>query len=263
MRVNFNGTPGEYTYAQGQFGKSAEGIVSVGSQSERNASVQQSAGGNDREAGDHGGHLIAHSLGGKNDETNIDAQAANVNQIDQRSAERNAANLAQDTSNTVYIGVANFTRSGSERPDATMMTIGVQNNVSGTVDIETMSFTNASHKDQTAWNQTAIENEGVDSKQDVGMTAEQRSIANELSGAENYVEDRVGSGWQVTHFDNSEYMGSVSAVESTETASSEYMGSLESGTREISSEDEYAGSVETSISTEGESQDEDDSISMD
>lgn len=173
MRVNFNGTPGEYTYAQGQFGKSAEGIVSVGSQSERNASVQQSAGGNDREAGDHGGHLIAHSLGGKNDETNIDAQAANVNQ-------------------------------------------------------------------------TAIENEGVDSKQDVGMTAEQRSIANELSGAENYVDDRVGSGWQVTHFDNSEYMGS-----------------LESDTREISSEDEYAGSVETSISTEGESQDEDDSISMD
>ena len=95
------------------------------------------------------------------------------------------------------------------------------------------------------------------------MTAEQRSIANELSGAENYVDDRVGSGWQVTHFDNSEYMGSVSAVESTETASSEYMGSLESGTRVISSEDEYAGSVETSISTEGESQDEDDSISMD
>lgn len=263
MGVNFNGTPGEYTYAQGQFGKSAEGIVSVGPQSERKASVQQSAGGNDREAGDHGGHLIAHSLGGKNDEVNIDAQAVNVNQIDQRSAERNVTNLAQDTSNTVYMGVTNFTRSESERPDATMMTIGVQNNVSGTVDIEMMSFTNASHKDQVAWNQTAIENEGVDSRQDVGMTAEQRSIANELSGAEGYVDDRVGSGWQVTHFDNSEYMGSVSTIESTETASSEYMGSLENDIQETSSEDEYAGSVETSISTDDESHGEDDSISMD
>lgn len=263
MGVDFNGTPGEYTYAQGLYGKSAEGIVSVGPQSERNASIQQSAGGKDREAGDHGGHLIAHSLGGKNNEANIDAQAANVNQIDQRSAERNAANLAQDPSNTVYMGVTNFIRSGSERPDATLMTIGVQNNVSGTVDIETMSFTNASHKDQAAWNQTAIENEGVDSRQDVGMTAEQRSIANELSGVEDYVDYRVGSGWQVTHFENAEYMGSVSAVESTETASSEYTGSLESSTQELSSEDEYAGSVETSISTEGESQGEDDSISMD
>mgnify|MGYP002674556557 CR=1 FL=1 len=263
MEVKFNGTPGDYTYAQGQYGKSAEGIVSVGPQSERNGSVQQSAGGNDREAGDHGGHLIAHSLGGKNDEVNIDAQAANVNQIDQRSAERNVANLAQDTSNTVYMGVTNFTRSESERPDATMMTIGVQNSVSGMVDIETMSFTNASHKNQAAWNQTAIENEGVDSRQDVGMTAEQRSIANERSGVEDYVDDRVGSGWQVTHFDNSEYMGSVSAIESTETVFSEYMGALESNTQETSSEDEYSGNVETSISTECDSQGEDDSISMD
>lgn len=40
MEVNFNGTPGEYTYAQGKFGKSAEEIVSVGTQSERNAFVQ-------------------------------------------------------------------------------------------------------------------------------------------------------------------------------------------------------------------------------
>lgn len=200
----------------------------------------------------------------KNDEANIDAQAANVNQIDQRSAERNTANLAQDTSNTVYMGVTNYTRSGSERPDATMMTIGVQNNVSGTVDIETMSFTNASHKDQAAWNQTAIANEGVDSRQDVGMTAEQRSIANELSGEEDFVDDRVGNGWQVTHFENSElYMGAVSTVENTEMASSEYMGSLEGDTQESSNEDEYTGSVETSISTEGESQGEDDSISMD
>ena len=186
-----------------------------------------------------------------------------MNQIDQRSAERNAANLAQDTSNTVYMGVTNFTRSGSERPDATIMTIGVQNNVSGTVDIETMSFTNASHKDQAAWNQTTIENEGVDSRQDVGMTAGQRSIANELSGAEDFVDDRVGSGWQVTHFDNSEYMGVVSTVENTETVSNKYMGSLESGTQESSNEDEYTGSVETSISSEGESQGEDDSVSMD
>jgi len=66
MEVNFNGTPGEYTYSQGQYGKSAKGIVSTAARSERNTSAQQNAGQNDREAGDHGSYLIAYSLGGKN-----------------------------------------------------------------------------------------------------------------------------------------------------------------------------------------------------
>jgi|GEM_PF-6162382 len=105
-----------------------------------------------------------------------------------------------------------------------MMTICLQNNVTGAMDVETKSFTNASHKEQASWNQTAIANEGVDSRQNIGMTAEQRAFANELSGAEDYVDDKIGNSWQVTHFDNTECMGAVSTVESTETVSSEYMG---------------------------------------
>ena len=218
MAIDFNGTPGEYTYSQGQYGKSAEGIVSVGAQSDRNPSAQQQAGGADREAGDHGGHLIPHSLGGRNDESNLDAQAANVNQIDQRGAERNAASLAQDENNTVYMGVTNYTRDGSERPDATMITLGVMNNQTGSIDVETMSYTNANHAEHESWNDTALRNEGVDSRQDVGMTAEQRALANDLVGAEDAIDSRVGSGWTTTHFENNEYLYSISSTNLSKTS---------------------------------------------
>ena len=49
-----------------------------------------------RQQADHGGHLIAHCLGGRNDASNLDAQNANVNQR----VEMTATELA--ISNGVY-----------------------------------------------------------------------------------------------------------------------------------------------------------------
>ncbi|MBR2421240.1 MAG: DNA/RNA non-specific endonuclease [Oscillospiraceae bacterium] len=200
MAIDFNGTPGDYTYSEDANGKSAEGIVAVGAQSDRNPAAQLAAGGEDRQAGDHGGHLIAHSLGGKNEPCNLDAQAANVNQIDQRGVERDLANLASNPDNTVYVGVHNFNSNGSQRPDATMMTGAVRDNTTGNIDIEHYSFQNASHEEQESWNKTVAQNTEIDSRQDAGMTAEERDLANELCGAEDTVDMSLGNA-TVTSFD--------------------------------------------------------------
>lgn len=202
MAINFDGTPGDYTYSEDANGKSAEGIVAVGAQSDRDPGAQRAAGGADRQEGDHGGHLIAHSLGGKNEPCNLDAQAANVNQIDQRGVERDLANLAGNPDNSVYVGVHNFNSNGSQRPDATMITGAVRDNTTGNIDIEHHSFQNASHAEQESWNETAAQNTDIDARQDAGMTAEDRDLANDLCGAEDTVDMSLGNA-TVTSFDAS------------------------------------------------------------
>lgn len=195
MPINFNGTPGEYTYSKTQYGKQAEGIVAVGAQSERDPHAQRTVGGADRQPGDHGGHLIAHSLGGRNDESNMDPQAANVNQIDQRAVERQVAELAKDPNNTVYMSVSNYSGSGSERPDATMITAAVRNNTTGQVDVQYSSFQNASHEEQAEWEAIANSVTEIDPRQDAGMTPQERALANEYAdkGFDKY--DGLGTGF--------------------------------------------------------------------
>lgn len=203
MSMDYSGTPGEYTYSQNANGKSASGIVANGSTSERDLGAQRSAGGADRQAGDQGSHLIADRFGGRNDPTNLDALAANVNQKDQANVERNVANLAANPNNTVSMSVANFNSVG-ERPDASMINVGVQDNTTGAIDEQHISFQNASHDLQQSWNDTANQaDQTIDRSQNAGMTDEQRDIANDLCGAENAVDDRLGSGWEHTDFDTS------------------------------------------------------------
>lgn len=203
MGMNYEGEPGVYTYSRTSLGKSASGIVANGAQSGRNPAAQKSAGGQDRQEGDHGGHLIAHSLGGRNDGSNLDAQAANVNQSDQAHVERNVSALARNPENTVAIEVSNYNSHG-DRPDATMIHTGVQNQAAGVTDERYSSFQNASHDQQEAWNDSAARvDSGIDPAQDMGMTSGQRAEANELCGAENGIDDSLGSGWSYTGFDSS------------------------------------------------------------
>ena len=184
MAMDYSGTPGEYTYSQNHDGKSASGVVANGSTSDRDLAAQRNAGGADRLPGDQGGHLIADRFGGRNDPSNLDAQAANVNQKDQANVERNIAELAANPNNTVLISVANYNSVG-ERPDATMINVGVQNNTTGETDEQHISFQNVSHDFQQSWNDTANQaDQTIDPSQNAGMTDEQRDIANELCGAE-------------------------------------------------------------------------------
>lgn len=235
MSMDYSGTPGEYTYSQNANGKSASGIIANGSTSERDFGAQRSAGGADRQAGDQGGHLIADRFGGRNDPTNLDAQAANVNQKDQANVERNVANLAANPNNTVSMSVANFNSVG-ERPDATMINVGVQDNTTGAIDEQHISFQNASHDLQQSWNDTANQaDQTIDSSQNTGMTDEQRDIANDLCGAEDAVDDRLGSGWEHTDFDTS--FLDAGTTESEAAASAEVSSGESEGASEGAGED--------------------------
>lgn len=232
MAMDYSGTPGEYTYSQNHDGKSASGVVANGSTSDRDLAAQRNAGGADRLPGDQGGHLIADRFGGRNDPSNLDAQAANVNQKDQANVERNIAELAANPNNTVLISVANYNSVG-ERPDATMINVGVQNNTTGETDEQHISFQNASHDLQQSWNDTANQaDQTIDPSQNAGMTDEQRDIANELCGAEDAVDDRLGSGWEHTDFD-------VSFLDA-ETTESEMAGGDEMSSSESEGESESA-----------------------
>lgn len=233
MSMDYSGIPGEYTYSQNANGKSASGIIANGSTSERDLGAQRSAGSADRQAGDQGGHLIADRFGGRNNPTNLDAQAANVNQKDQANVERNVANLAANQNNTVSMSVANYNSVG-ERPDAIMINVGVQNNTTGEIDEQHISFQNASHDLQQSWNDIANQaDQTIDPSQNTGMTNEQRDIANDLCGAEDAVDDRLGSGWEHTDFD-------ASFLDAGNTES-EAVGSFEVSSDEVEENDDGLG----------------------
>lgn len=237
MSMDYSGNPGEYTYSQNANGKSASGIIANGSTSERDLGAQRSAGGADRQPGDQGGHLIADRFGGRNDQTNLDAQAANVNQKDQANVERNVAKLASDQNNTVFMSVSNF-NTGGERPDATMINVGVQNNTTGAIDEQLISFQNASHDLRQSWNDTVNQvDQTIDVPQNAGMTDEQRDIANDLCGAEDAVDDRLGSGWVHTDFDTS-FLDAGTAVSEAAYGAEVSSGELE-GANEGAGEDNF------------------------
>lgn len=200
--IDFTGKPGEYTYTQTEYGKHAYGVVKNGAVAPRDNHAQRTAGGADREPGDHGGHLIPHSQGGRTDRTNLDAQNANVNQIGQRSIERDVSRLAADPNKTVYLDVQNYNRSGIDRPDCTMITVGVQDNTTGRVDIAHYSLQNASYEEQDQWNELTNQDATIDPSQDAGMTPQERAIANEYA-EEDYFDGPLGSGYTV-FFDGSE-----------------------------------------------------------
>lgn len=245
--MDYSGTPGDYTYSQTHNGKSVSGVIENGSTSDRDLAAQRSAGGTDRQAGDQGGHLMADRFGGRNDPSNLDAQAANVNQKDQANVERNVSNLAADPNNTVAMSVANFNSVG-ERPNATMINVGVQNNTTGEIDEQHISFQNASHDLQESWNNTATQADPtIDLSQNAGMTDEQREAANELCGTEDAVDDRLGSGWSYTDFDVSFLDAETTENDANETSmgnemsTGEESGGVEGGAEEGFGDDDGLG----------------------
>lgn len=62
--------------------------------------------------------------------------------------------IAANPNNTISMNVSNFNSVG-ERPDATMINVGVQDNTTGAIDEQHISFQNASHEMQQSWNGTA------------------------------------------------------------------------------------------------------------
>lgn len=96
----------------------------------------------------------------------------------------------------MYTKVSTYTQPGYERPDAFMITSAVRNETTGQIDVHHTSFTNASHAEQEQWSQLADEYSEVDPRQDVGLSAEERALANQYADVE--VDESLGTG--VTYF---------------------------------------------------------------
>ena len=196
-KIDFNMRPGEYVYEQDELGKHNYGVLKSGATSERDPVAQRNAGGLDREAGDHGGHLIPHRYGGRNDATNLDAQHANVNQRGQAHVEREVASLVNDPNKTVFWDAQNYTGGTGQRPTATMITVAVQDSTTGQVDVVHHSFQNASYEEQAQWEEMANQDVEIDPRQDIGMTAEERALANEYADMP-YESETLGTGYAVS-----------------------------------------------------------------
>ena len=112
----------------------------------------------------------------------------------------------------------------------------IQDNTTGAIDEQHISFQNASHEMQQSWNDTANQaDQTVDSSQNAGMTDEQIDIANDLCGAEDDVDDRLGSGWEHTDFDTSFLDAGI--TESEAPASAEVSSGESEGASEGAGED--------------------------
>ena len=89
---------------------------------------------------------------------------------------------------------------------------------------------------QQSWNDTSNQaDQTIDPSQNAGMTDEQRDIANDLYGAENAVDDRLGSGWEHTDFDT--FFLDAGTTESDATASAEVSSGESEGASEGAGED--------------------------
>ena len=140
---------GEYDYSQGDHGKSARGNLDFTDNPERDPKAQLEAGGEDREDKDDGGHLIGARYGGASGAENLDAQNRDVNRRGFKGTENEwAADLK--AGGKVFVNVENYTRDGTDRPDATMG-YSITENADGSRTWDAFSFQNASYEEQAGW----------------------------------------------------------------------------------------------------------------
>ena len=144
--------PGDYTYGESQYGKSASGSLTL-EKGERDASVQRTVGGEDRRPDDDGGHLIGTRFNGAPDERNIDAQNSNLNRSSYKKAENEWAD-SLNNGDSVYVNVDTYKSNDSERPDA-YMGYSVTEHPDGSRDWDAFSYQNESAATQEDWNNTA------------------------------------------------------------------------------------------------------------
>lgn len=170
----------KFTYESTPLGKRAYGYIEeaeiIGS---RNSYKQKSTVREYCQENDYGGYVIVDFLQGSTGLENIDPQDKNVNQIDQRHIEREVASYAQDSNNSVFYSVANYTPVG-ERPQATMINYSVTNEMTGEQINEHVSFQNESHELRQSWNEEVYENcSEIDESQNEGMSEDERMYADE------------------------------------------------------------------------------------
>jgi len=108
----------------------------------RDMDAQKNAGGEDRRAGDQGGHIVGRDMGGDSGEGNLVAMDSRINQSDYKRMEYDIKE-ALDEGKTVHTSTEISYSGDSERPDTIMVKVDVDgkgtvytfdNNLDGTLD---------------------------------------------------------------------------------------------------------------------------------
>ena len=176
----FDRPPGEYTYTESQFGKTAEGVLALG-KGTRNAYDQRTVGSVHRSKDDDGAHLIAARYKGSGSKENLEAVHRNINRGSCKRMENNLADLLSTTTHKVYMKASSYRRSGIDRPDAIMVTNALKRN-DGSTDREHLSFQNLSNQEMDAIQVklNALDTP-IDSRQHEKLTPEQITLANKYA----------------------------------------------------------------------------------
>lgn len=151
--------PGEYSYSENAYGKTASGQLSLSSSPERDPDAQRAAGGEDRRTSgntygvDDGGHLIGARFGGSVGQENLTPQDRNLNRGDYKRAENDWADRLEN-GDKVYVHMESYTGDGSNRPTNYMgyaIFEHTDENGNKTREIEYYSFNNESRAEQEQW----------------------------------------------------------------------------------------------------------------
>lgn len=171
--------PGNYTYTETAYGKTASGQLHTATSPDRDALAQRTAGGEDRRTAgneygvDDGGHLIGARFGGATGQENLTPQDRNLNRGDYKRAENEWADRLEK-GDKVYVHMESYTGDGSERPTNYMgYAIFEHTDEHGktTREIEYYSFNNESRAEQESWDKAQTQAE----LEDPSMVENQRA----------------------------------------------------------------------------------------
>ena len=140
---------GEYTYSEGELGKSASGVLKKTDTPVRDAKAQREAGGEYRRPDDDGGHYIGARYGGDPGEKNLDPQNRNLNRGSFKHRE-DGWDRSLDNGDQIYAHVEGYKSNGSDRPDA-FMGYTVTEHPDGSREWDAFSYQNESAATQEAW----------------------------------------------------------------------------------------------------------------
>lgn len=176
----FDRPPGEYTYTESQFGKTAEGVLTL-EKGTRNVYDQRTVGSSHRGRNDDGAHLIATRYKGRGTKENLEAVHQNVNRGSYKRMENNLDSLLSDKSNKVHMKASSYRRSGIDRPDAIMVTNTLKRN-DGSTDREHLSFQNLSNQEMDAIQEKLnVLDVSIDPRQHEKLTPEQIALASKYA----------------------------------------------------------------------------------
>lgn len=139
--------PGNYTYQQSEYGKSASGSLEL-QKGERNAYAQRTVGGEDRLARDDGGHLIGNRFHGDGGYQNLEAQDRSLNRGAYKQKENEWADSLEQ-GDKAFVNTQSYRSNGSERPDA-FMGYQVTEHADGSREWDAFSYQNQSPEEQAA-----------------------------------------------------------------------------------------------------------------